>query len=555
MVVGQCCSFTQANAKEKDIAFIDANKQFNATNDGIWQSAEDAGIPCENSNNNRKLSSTTYPSSVDNSKSIYFPNIKNQGNIGSCVGWATTYYQYTYEVNKMLNIPTTDDNAYSPAWTYNYVNGGCNQAARLNAAYEVLKNQGAMKLKDFPHPENLNQYSFSWSTETQKMVDALRYRAKPNSVNCESSTNLDNINEMLSKGKIGVIWTDPDGWIKRSTTDGESIIVRGTNCSGGHFMTIVGYDDSIKYIVNKNGLVGRGAFKLANSKGENWENNGYIWVAYDALNSTSLLGNWDSTIINRQQIFGDDNEVYFIDVKTFDNYYVGKVEYNSNDPWHCDINGSIGNTSLTYKFQPSSSFKDNPDLEPDDLSSSQHREIVFDYFDYLEDTNLNVADYITSKFTTKIKNPTSNITNQICFSVIDNRCKTIKSNNTATGSININGGSYSRSFILNLKKGKISSYNSGNITSSDISALSLYLVGGHNLSSLQQYLADMNNDSVLNSIDLSIMIETMNKQNKKINVLNLYMPELGTTVREFITSQYGETFANEVEMRCVNATR
>ena len=59
-------------------------------------------------------STLSLPSSYDLSTSPYFPPIGNQQSIGSCAAWATTYYQFTYEANKLNNIVSTADNAYSP---------------------------------------------------------------------------------------------------------------------------------------------------------------------------------------------------------------------------------------------------------------------------------------------------------------------------------------------------------------------------------------------------------------------------------------------------------
>ena len=52
-------------------------------------------------------SKANLPSSVDNSQSIYFPEIGNQGQIGSCVAFAQAYYQFTYEMNRLQGIATT----------------------------------------------------------------------------------------------------------------------------------------------------------------------------------------------------------------------------------------------------------------------------------------------------------------------------------------------------------------------------------------------------------------------------------------------------------------
>ena len=51
-------------------------------------------------------------------------------------------------------------------------------------------------------------------------------------------------------------------------------------------MTIVGYNDAIWTDVNGNAVVDpgeKGAFKIANSWGSTWQDNGFIWLAYDAL--------------------------------------------------------------------------------------------------------------------------------------------------------------------------------------------------------------------------------------------------------------------------------
>lgn len=535
-----------ANATENRSQELNTNTYNVTAGDGIWESAANSDTICMN---NRELDSFTFPSSVDNSTSVYFPTIGNQGEIGSCSGWSTTYYQYTYEVNKMLGISTSSTNTYSPSWTYNYINGGTNAPAYLDDAYDILKNHGAMKLDDYPHSSQLSTYSFAWSTDTQKMVDALRYRVNRYYVNCSSSYDLYNVKYQLSNGKVGVIWTNAYGWTTATTPSGDNVIIRGSSGDGGHFMTVVGYDDNLT--VTYNGVTFTGAFKLANSWGteSTWPegNNGYIWVAYDALNSSSLLGNWDSNFSSyRTPVFGYNNEVNFVNIETYYAYYVGRVRYISNDPWHNNIYGDISTTASTGKFTPSTYTYYNPS----DLSNPMYGEIVFDYFD---NPNLNVSNYIHSSFTTKISNSTTNTTYRIYLSVIDSRCKTILPNDTVSGSLNENGGDYSRTFTMNLRKGRISSYDNNDITSSDVSALVTYLLGGNNLSSLQGYLADMNDDNVLDSFDLVLLQQAMNNQIGLGNALDTYLPELGSTIKDYIISHDGPEFLREIELQCGNA--
>ena len=77
---------------------------------------------------------------MDLRESPCFPPIGNQGGIGSCTAWATTYYQYSFAVNKLNNVQNTSDRVlYSPAWTYNLRNAGnVNYGIGFTDAYNVL---------------------------------------------------------------------------------------------------------------------------------------------------------------------------------------------------------------------------------------------------------------------------------------------------------------------------------------------------------------------------------------------------------------------------------
>ena len=71
------------------------------------------------------------------------------------------------------------------------------------------------------------------------------------------------------------------------------IAVAAAMSSSGHRMTIVGYDDSIYFDHNGDGVIQeseKGAFKIVNSWGTSYENNGFCWVSYDALNYESKTG-------------------------------------------------------------------------------------------------------------------------------------------------------------------------------------------------------------------------------------------------------------------------
>ena len=68
-------------------------------------------------------------------------------------------------------------------------------------------------------------------------------------------------------------------------------------------MTLVGYNDNLWIDVNGNNTVDTGemgAFKIANSWGEGYGNDGFMWIAYDALNLATAVSDGPTT---RTRIF------------------------------------------------------------------------------------------------------------------------------------------------------------------------------------------------------------------------------------------------------------
>jgi C1A family cysteine protease/PKD repeat protein len=250
---------------------------------------------------------TTLPPMVDNSATTAFPPIRSQGGIGSCASWATTYYQYSYEVNLALgrDAKGTDGlgvntNIFSPKWTYNMINGGTDAGSYFSANYNVLLYNGATTWALFPYDTNYLQ----WCTNPQAWRQALNYRATSYGTlyNSNVDTLLSDIKAQLANGHVLVIGTYVNSWVAKTTqndpntTDDDAYVgqyiasyMKNTN-QGGHGMTIVGYNNALWTDLNGNGVVEsaeKGAFKIANSWGTGDWNKGYRWVAYDSLRSTT----------------------------------------------------------------------------------------------------------------------------------------------------------------------------------------------------------------------------------------------------------------------------
>ncbi len=252
------------------------------------------------------------PSSVDNSQSIYFPPIGDQGSQGSCTAWATTYYTFTYEVNRLHNTAAdTASRQYSPASTYNVLAKNNLFGLRADDVFKYLQSHGAVTLADLPYDAG----NHTAVASADAMRNAMHTRVKQfNTFPIDTSVvpaqgnsaNMDTVRTLLSEGHVLPVGMFI-GYITLGWTEGtveEPVIFRnayleGAN-NGAHMMTIVGYDDAFSYDVNGDGTIEnaeKGAFKLANSGGapDDLSDTGYWWVLYDALNVQSQIsGDWES---------------------------------------------------------------------------------------------------------------------------------------------------------------------------------------------------------------------------------------------------------------------
>ena len=247
------------------------------------------------------VADATYPASVDNSQSEFFPAIGNQSGIGSCVSWAVVYYGFTYANCRAKNIPATGDNVMSPAFVYNKIktaNGGTwetNAYSMLTQVGTTSKNHADFESYDF------EQSCKTWFPEKELWQEAADNRltsftriGQPDMITSPDDSDLNVIKEYLNNGYLINITARvrycENGYIPSGSVHAGEWIRLSTGSEGYHEMTIVGYDDNIYYDINGNGTIEdaeRGAFKVANSWGDDWCNDGFIWYAYDSLNGVS----------------------------------------------------------------------------------------------------------------------------------------------------------------------------------------------------------------------------------------------------------------------------
>ncbi len=221
------------------------------------------------------------PSSSDLSQ--YMPPVGHQGGISSCAAWTTNYAMRSY-----YGFYSEDESKagllYSPSYIYDYfAKGECERGATIPEMLDFMKFNGSLPVDDYPIKDQ--------SCSPLPGFDALSSTAKSHQIETWIRINVDDLDTI--KGKIhkghpvaggflvpeelnqysgGVYfppstldWSEPlnadDTWPKDLSGIGFF----------GHAMTIVGYDDE------------KQAFKIMNSWGKEWGEEGYMWLDYEGF--------------------------------------------------------------------------------------------------------------------------------------------------------------------------------------------------------------------------------------------------------------------------------
>ena len=190
------------------------------------------------------------PKAVNNSLLPSFPPIGDQGLLGSCVAWATTYYQATHEIGLMggYNNKTDFETVLSPKWTYNMINYGEDQGAYVSEAYYLLSQNGAATMPMVPY----YSYYQGWDTNSQYWLASFSKRigqAGPASGVNASPQNLTQIKQALANGHVLTFCTYINDWrytLIKTDPRGYNQHVGGYAATwvaateGGHCVTVVG---------------------------------------------------------------------------------------------------------------------------------------------------------------------------------------------------------------------------------------------------------------------------------------------------------------------------
>jgi C1A family cysteine protease len=220
-----------------------------------------------------------YRATADLSTEPYFPSVGDQGSQGSCSAWANAYYAYGYLEAKDYGWDASSGNPdylLSPAWAYNIVSAYDYGSVPYEVA-QVLLDWGVPTLSAMPYDDSdVN----SWGDEAAWREAPYHRPLNYTLITYSGSTTIDLIKSLIASGTpvtIGIDSNEFSNGLHQGTGDFILSSDEYDSTSLNHAQCFVGYDDSITEGTDV------GAFRVVNSWGDAWMDDGYYWLTYDAF--------------------------------------------------------------------------------------------------------------------------------------------------------------------------------------------------------------------------------------------------------------------------------
>ena len=202
--------------------------------------------------------------------SDFLPQVGSQGKQGSCVAWAAGYYLKSFQENfeDYNNGETFWNQAMSPAFVYNQIKvGSCAEGSQIPDALDLILNTGIVDWEEMPYNSN------ECSTQPTTDQNILAVENKINSFSyLDGDILFDQTKAFLLNDRPVLIAISIDNdFFGAFDANGDAVYRNFNKVDGAHAMLVVGYDDT------------KNAFKVVNSWGVNWGNNGFVWIDYKAF--------------------------------------------------------------------------------------------------------------------------------------------------------------------------------------------------------------------------------------------------------------------------------
>jgi len=262
------------------------------------------------------------PVTLNNSNLPYFRPIFSQ--LGWSCGQASTIgYQFTYEINRVRNTSADlEENQFVPQFSFNFYNDGeSGDGVNYMHSLHVAKNFGNPNVVDFG---GMGENQQEWMTGYDQYYNSMKNRIDEiYTIHVGDEEGLQTLKYWMYDhldgsefGGIANFYTDLYGaeTLPAGTPEEGSAVITEFGPYSGHSMTFLGWNDSIRWDYNNDGQYTNhldinndgevnmkdweiGGVILANSWGDNWEDDGFCYVMYNVLAKEKLDGGiWNKQV-------------------------------------------------------------------------------------------------------------------------------------------------------------------------------------------------------------------------------------------------------------------
>ena len=303
-------NFTFSQSSEKKLMNQQLTEQSNSVVLGYSDSIKASKIPELKIPKNYNLNKSSLPAIVDNSTQPYHRPPYNQVAL-ECGQASGIGMGFTYEINYKRNTPANiSSNQYATHFTWNFENNGTSQGVSFFDTWNIVKEFGNPNVDDYG---GTMWYGGTgrWMSGYNEYYNAMHNRIKEiYSIPVDTEEGLNILKAWLYNhidgssvggvanyyGNVPTLYTLDAG----TPEAGKKVVIAYGYAS--HGMTIVGYNDSIRYDYNGDGLYTNdidinndgkidmndweiGALKMVNTYGgvPNWGDGGFAYMMYRTL--------------------------------------------------------------------------------------------------------------------------------------------------------------------------------------------------------------------------------------------------------------------------------
>ena len=262
----------------------------------------------------------TIPYSVDNSNQIFYPGVFLQTGL-SCGQAASVGIGFTYEINRVRNLDgSLIQNKYPTHFSYNWVDAESYSGGSYYHTFELLRTVGSPNMETYGGSHNAG-WSRRWMTGYEAYYEAMHNRlAAAYAIDCSTEEGIQSLKHWIKDhldgsetGGVGYFYSQhqhPTNTLPSGTENAGQLVNIAWGQSPNHAMSIIGYNDSIKWDyngdgqytnhldINNDGIVDVrdweiGAFKMNNTYGTPH----YAWMMYKTLAEPQNSGGiWNNTV-------------------------------------------------------------------------------------------------------------------------------------------------------------------------------------------------------------------------------------------------------------------